>query len=170
MVKMANQNLSRWPLCGLLWLLEIWTSGSALLWARGLCGAPGVITSSDLRREPGESFKGKDVVWAQEESEKDLIQFLYYADFLHRREETGCSQLELSRGIKAKTKSFALEGLQGKQYVTSMDKVAVGVFWGVESCTVTHTMQGQYCLKNNIRKNIFEYRCSRIGTNEEKNN
>lgn len=29
--------------------------------------------------------------------------------------------------------------MQGKQYIASMDKVAVGEFWGVESSKATHT-------------------------------
>lgn len=50
---------------------------------------------------------------------------------------TGHSQLELGRGINAKALSFALEGIQDKQYVTSMDKVAAGEFGGLESYKAT---------------------------------
>ena len=73
------------------------------------------------------------------ECRKHPTLFLCYVDYLHRREETSCFQLELGRATKAKAESFALEGMQGKQYITSMDKVAVGEFWGVESCKATHT-------------------------------
>lgn len=70
------------------------------------------------------------------ECEKHPTLFLCYADHLHRREKTGCSQLEPGRGIKARDESFALG--KGKRYINSMDKVVVEEFWSVESCKPTH--------------------------------
>lgn len=49
-----------------------------------------------------------------EEYEKHPTLFPCYADYLHEREETGCSHLEPGKEIKAEVKSLALEGIQGK--------------------------------------------------------
>lgn len=53
-------------------------------------------------------------VHTTEEYEKHPTLFPCYADYLHEREETGCSHLEPGKEIKAEVKSLALEGIQGK--------------------------------------------------------